>query len=737
MTVHARLLQLVLAAAGTMTLMAAEPPASAPVPAPAEGTEVTLTMTGAVIRALDANLEVKIERLKPDIAEQQRRFKMGIFDPHLTTHYTWESLATPQNPRDFFATGQTAEILDETNIRTETDLVGLLPTGTRYKVTVIAYSLKNTLNREALARFYPEYTTPTRLTITQPLLRGFGIATTLAEARIAKSGLRSAEQGLRGKVDQIAADVLDAYIEALYSHELIQVITDRIALALRRRDENEKRLHQGLMAPIDVMQAESTRAAAEIELVRAQAFLVETENRLRELIFPDFAADADTRLSFVDPLREARLAESLPALRALALERSAEYQSALQAVETEKLKVLYAKNQRLPSVNVEASVGYNGLGGTWGGGFSDYSKRTQPDYSIALIADVPLGFHQERANLNEALLHLRSAELEVKRDANHVVSQVQTAYARVTSAVLADRSFRPGRQDGGGRARGRGKTPDQRPHHQFQRPETAGRTGPGARQPPGSGRGRPEGGHRPVGRGRRPARAFSNRRHGGAACPDSPMKGLILLSLLAAGTGPVLRGAEGVLLPFKEVTVSSAVSGILAEVNVKEGDLVEANQPLAHLIDRVEAKEAERSAKVLEQKEFAANGTQNLYHDHVVSEGEAVEKRLDRDIAKLQLQVAQEQLERRQIHSPIAGVVVEKKKEAGEAVNENEAVFHIIDISKVYLQVFVDAVVALKLKAGQSVPVNFPNTRRSSAPASLISSTPGLTAPAGWSASRC
>ena len=186
------------------------------------------------------------------------------------------------------------------------------------------------------------------------------------------------------------------------------------------------------------------------------------------------------------------------------------------------------------------------------------------------------------------------------------------------------------------------------------------------------------------------------------------MKSLALFIALAGGTLLSLHGADGVLLPFREVTVSSAVSGILAEVNVKEGDSVEADALLARLIDRVEAKESERFAKVLEQKEFAAQGAQNLFHDHVVSEGEAIEKRLDRDIARLQQQVAVEQLERRKIRSPIAGVVVEKKKEAGEAVNENEAVFHIIDISKVYLQVFVDATVALKLKTGQSVPVSFP-----------------------------
>jgi RND family efflux transporter MFP subunit len=178
--------------------------------------------------------------------------------------------------------------------------------------------------------------------------------------------------------------------------------------------------------------------------------------------------------------------------------------------------------------------------------------------------------------------------------------------------------------------------------------------------------------------------------------------------LLAAASVLSARAADGVLLPFKEVTVSSAVSGILAEVNVKEGDTVATDDLLAHLIDRVEAREAERFAKLLEQKEFAAQGTQNLFHDKVVSEGEAIEKRLDRDIAKLQHQVALEQLERRKIRSPVTGLVVEKKKEAGEAVNENEVVFRVIDISRVYLQVFVDAQIALTLKNGQAVQVTFP-----------------------------
>lgn len=171
----------------------------------------------------------------------------------------------------------------------------------------------------------------------------------------------------------------------------------------------------------------------------------------------------------------------------------------------------------------------------------------------------------------------------------------------------------------------------------------------------------------------------------------------------------LLSAAEGVLLPYREVTVSSAVQGILATVNVREGDTVATGALLATLIDRVESAEVDRFAKVLEQKEFAAQGTQNLFRDQVVSEGEAIEKRIERDIAKLQHQVALEQLDRRKIRSPIDGVVVEKKKEAGEAVDMNEAVFHLVDISRVYLQVFIDASEALKLKAGQAATVSFPD----------------------------
>lgn len=429
MTTTLRPFILGLAISGIPCLMSA----TTPPPTPSEE-PLALSMSEAVVRALDANIEVSIERLKPQMAEQRHHFALGAFVPRLDFSITSESLERPQNTRDFFATGRAVEVLTEDNIRFESSLGGILPTGTRYNVTIRSYSLKNTLNREALARFYPEYTSSTTFTFTQPLLRGFGTKVTMTEANIARMELKAAHESVRSRIDQIAAGVLNSYIEAQFARSLVRVITDRITVAERLREENAKRLEQGLMAPIDVMQAESTKAAATIELIRARSFQTETENRLRELIFSDFVAAADTPFLLTEPLGEVVLSESLPALRNLALERSADYLLAQQRVDTEKLRVRFARNQLLPRLDLQASVGLNGLGADYGGSFSDFGERDAPDLTIGLIASVPISFAQERARLRQALLDLRAAEFALKLAANRISTQVHTAHTRVLSA---------------------------------------------------------------------------------------------------------------------------------------------------------------------------------------------------------------------------------------------------------------------------------------------------------------
>jgi outer membrane protein TolC len=143
----------------------------------------------------------------------------------------------------------------------------------------------------------------------------------------------------------------------------------------------------------------------------------------------------DTDFDLVDRLGVVALDESLPALRNLALEHNAEYQVALQRVEAEKLRVRHARNQFLPRLDLQASVGLNGLGGDIGTSFSDYSERTQPDFTVGFVGSLPITFAAERARLRETLFRLREAETEVRRTTNRLYAQVHTAHTRVSSAM--------------------------------------------------------------------------------------------------------------------------------------------------------------------------------------------------------------------------------------------------------------------------------------------------------------
>ncbi len=74
----------------------------------------------------------------------------------------------------------------------------------------------------------------------------------------------------------------------------------------------------------------------------------------------------------------------------------------------------------------------------------------------------------------------------------------------------------------------------------------------------------------------------------------------------------------------------------------------------------------------------------------------------------LQFQIAKEQFELKRIRAPIAGIIVDKFKEIGESVQQNdEDMFRLISIDQVYLQVYLETKDLFLLKPGQIVSVQF------------------------------
>jgi len=165
---------------------------------------------------------------------------------------------------------------------------------------------------------------------------------------------------------------------------------------------------------------------------------------------------------------------------------------------------------------------------------------------------------------------------------------------------------------------------------------------------------------------------------------------------------------DGLVLPFKEVVVSSPVQSTIDAVLVKEGDRVEAGQTMAQLFSKIEELDMLRAKAAVEKKEFDFKGSKNLYSEKIISEDEALKNKLELEQARLDHEITTEAFRLRTVRAPSPGIVVEKLREAGESVTPAQPMFRIVDIHQVYVQFYVRAEDLSLIHVGDPMNVRCP-----------------------------
>ncbi|MBI2513883.1 MAG: efflux RND transporter periplasmic adaptor subunit [Opitutae bacterium] len=166
---------------------------------------------------------------------------------------------------------------------------------------------------------------------------------------------------------------------------------------------------------------------------------------------------------------------------------------------------------------------------------------------------------------------------------------------------------------------------------------------------------------------------------------------------------------DGLVLPFKEVVVSSPVQSTIQSLNFKEGDTVKAGAVLARLYGRVEELDMLRAKAALEKREFDFKGSKNLYADKIISEDEALKNKIELELARLQAEQAAELFNQRTILAPIDGLVVERMREIGESVTATQPMFRLVDIDRVYVQFYLHSEQLVRLHVDDTVKVRCTN----------------------------
>lgn len=403
-----------------------------------------LSLHDLIVNAVNANLELTARRLEPVIQTNRLDAAKGAFEPSWIAAYTYSDSERPQNylPTAGLSIGRYDPIYEEQVHRIQTGLAGKLTTGLQYELitgvdrTVSSTTLNTTPSLASPgSRYAHEYVSSTTFSLTQPLMRDFGASANLAEIRLQRTAVKTARHELIATAHRILRDVSAAYYEMAFAQENVRVKKEAVAVAESLVRDNQRRVDEGRMAPIDVTQARARLSEANEELVMAENFLAQRRNALRELTRDEFDfADAPFTVDPSRVLREAPPLDRDAALKTL-FDENPTYLAAMELARSEDIRIAYAKNQRWPRVDLKASIGYSGLGdGQWTS-YEDYEERDQPNWSAGLVVNVPIGNRTGRARVTEAYNRKRQALLNVKRTEVALLAAFDNARRDIDSAV--------------------------------------------------------------------------------------------------------------------------------------------------------------------------------------------------------------------------------------------------------------------------------------------------------------
>jgi outer membrane protein TolC len=352
-----------LAALGLSASLAA--PARGQEPAPSQGNppdspdrpKMELSLEDAVKRALEKNPDIAVAKFDPETSAEGVRAALGFFDPLATSTLTKSSADNPQT--SFFSGGET--VTDKTTVW-NFGINQNLPTGGNLN---LAFNNNKADSTNIFNTFNPTFSSSFVASLRQPLLRNFRTDGGRTQIRIAKKNREISDLQFRQTVINTVAATKSLYYNLLYAIDNLGAARKSLDLAKKLLNENEIRVKVGTMAPLDIVQARSEVASREEGVIVAESALLDAEDSLKRALFlPEGNDSWDLRVIPTDKPTADPVPVNVEAAIRTAFDKRADVVSARKGLERADLSLGYYKNQALPQVDLVASYGGNGVGGT-------------------------------------------------------------------------------------------------------------------------------------------------------------------------------------------------------------------------------------------------------------------------------------------------------------------------------------------------------------------------------------
>lgn len=403
---------------------------------------LNMTLEDAIQRALDRNLDLKVQKLNPQIADYQLQQTRAFYRPTFSSTVQYNNQKTTNTSS--LELSPTLTTIGQTY-----NASASMPVQWYGGTASIQFNNGRTSNNSSTNTRPLNYSSNIRFQYQQPVLHNFRTDSTRTSLLTQEIARQISDINLRTTLMNTVASVRNAYWDLRAAIENIEIQRRAVDLARSFVEQNRTKVEVGTMAQIDVIQAESQQANAELSLVQAESTWRTAELTFKRLVAA--GADDDAYKSTINPT-------DLPAVSAPTVDIQAAITTALaqrtdlvvqrKNLESSALNLALLKDGTLPDLNLTGTYNTAGVGGpiinrttnvTTPGGYSDALSQIfgleTPTWTIAANFSYPLGMAAAKASLartrltlEQAQTQLKAQELTVATDLTNAGLQVQNTY---------------------------------------------------------------------------------------------------------------------------------------------------------------------------------------------------------------------------------------------------------------------------------------------------------------------
>ena len=279
--------------------------------------------------------------------------------------------------------------------------------------------------------FDPVYSTELSLDLRQPLMKGFGRKSQLADLNSARAQLEAASFLVDNEAADLAAQVKQAYWELVFAHQNLEVLELSLTLAKQLRDETAAKIEAGKLAEIDLYQPESEVAQREQDLITGEREIGFAEDNLKLLM------NSEDWLIPFNPLDLPATSPVYPDISQVydkAMANRPDLQAASLQIKALQYQLDKADNDRKPAIDLLGSLGFGGRAEDYSTALDNSVSDGDTRWQLALTFSRPLDnsfaegqYRQALAAHSKSKTSMEQLKLEITRTVRVTVRDVELA----------------------------------------------------------------------------------------------------------------------------------------------------------------------------------------------------------------------------------------------------------------------------------------------------------------------